>query len=713
MRQKKQFTIKSITKHQNYYRMFIVGCGAFLMAYIFAGIFTPVQTSEASEVTITNAATGNYVTITSADNINLPIDASPTGSLSFAGDTINVKTNVQTGYKLYVSATSANMYNTEDTDHSKVHFTPVSGTLANPSELDINTWGFSLTEQNIESPVNTATWVAVPENEFTLLHEESGPTSTSGINTPIYYGANATTRLPSGDYTTTVIYTAVAEDTSAPLMQEFTNAMCDAMGTDTTQVLMDSRNNKTYNVVKARDGNCWMADNLAIDNIDIYPEDSNINSGSFHIPASSEWNTNDYSQALVHVVTEDSTSTISGDAKVPYYGQHYYNWTAATAGASPTTPTSNVTTSICPKGWRLSENSTETGTKSWSNLMSAYNITTGAELTTTDTTAPQYNLGFRLYYGFWDWYRASENLQGINGNFWSGTPSSETNAYHLNYNSGAVSPQDNNRKGHGFTVRCVFGDSRTLQDITYMQDINTNICQNTAETTSYADAKLLQDKRGTGNAGGTVGGYKVVKAKDGNCWMANNLNLYNKAIPATDSDFTSPTSYTIPDGITATTDWNTNNYTTKKVEVAHGLGSSATQDQSYWDEVFYNWTVAVAMDTTAGVTTSPDTSICPKGFTLPVNGDSTRDKSWAKLLDANGVTTGAQLLTKPLGFTKYYGIWHWHRASESEQGSLGFFWSGTPSSETSAYDLDYNSGHVSPQSSVDKGYGFSIRCVAR
>ncbi|MBR3135229.1 hypothetical protein IKG54_01520, partial [Candidatus Saccharibacteria bacterium] len=79
---------KSLTLHQNFifnprhYKLFALGLFSFLCAYIIAATFTPVQSSDASEVTITNAATGNYVTITSADNINLPIDASPTGSLS-------------------------------------------------------------------------------------------------------------------------------------------------------------------------------------------------------------------------------------------------------------------------------------------------------------------------------------------------------------------------------------------------------------------------------------------------------------------------------------------------------------------------------------------------------------------------------------------------------------------------------------------------------
>lgn len=58
------------------------------------------------------------------------------------------------------------------------------------------------------------------------------------------------------------------------------------------------------------------------------------------------------------------------------------------------------------------------------------------------------------------------------------------------------------------------------------------------------------------------------------------------------------------------------------------------------------------------------------------------------------------------------GCWDWYNASENDQGSYGYFWSGTPSSETTAYYLGYWSTGVSPQSNYNKGYGFSIRCVA-
>lgn len=47
------------------------------------------------------------------------------------------------------------------------------------------------------------------------------------------------------------------------------------------------------------------------------------------------------------------------------------------------------------------------------------------------------------------------NNQGGNGNFWSSTSNSLTNARNLNFNATNANPQNNNNKFNGFTVRCL------------------------------------------------------------------------------------------------------------------------------------------------------------------------------------------------------------------------------------------------------------------
>ncbi len=49
----------------------------------------------------------------------------------------------------------------------------------------------------------------------------------------------------------------------------------------------------------------------------------------------------------------------------------------------------------------------------------------------------------------------SLNNRGTNGNYWSATFNSETNARNLNFNSSSVNPTNNNNRRNGFTVRAV------------------------------------------------------------------------------------------------------------------------------------------------------------------------------------------------------------------------------------------------------------------
>lgn len=49
----------------------------------------------------------------------------------------------------------------------------------------------------------------------------------------------------------------------------------------------------------------------------------------------------------------------------------------------------------------------------------------------------------------------SLNNRGTNGNYWSASWNSQTNAYNLNFNSSSVNPQNNNNRRNGLTVRAV------------------------------------------------------------------------------------------------------------------------------------------------------------------------------------------------------------------------------------------------------------------
>lgn len=254
-----------------------------------------------------------------------------------------------------------------------------------------------------------------------------------------------------------------------------------------------------------------------------------------------------------------------------------------------------------------------------------------------------------------------------------------------------------------------------MERITYMQDMTKDICANTKVGT----ATRLIDKRGRGNAGTAAdASYGVLKAADGNCWMTDNLDLYNKEITSADSDITS-SSFTIPDTTNYGADCNDadHNYCGN---IARLHVATNTKDSGiYVGQIYYNWCSAVALNSRCNTTSQVDQSICPTGWQLPINGNNTVNKSYAKLLSTYGVTSATRSkLVDPshtsyaLGL-RYYGVWDLNSGSEVEQGRHTHLWSSTPASDINAYNLSYGITGLNYQGSHAKGAGWNIRCVSR
>ncbi|MBR3135047.1 hypothetical protein IKG54_00575, partial [Candidatus Saccharibacteria bacterium] len=254
-----------------------------------------------------------------------------------------------------------------------------------------------------------------------------------------------------------------------------------------------------------------------------------------------------------------------------------------------------------------------------------------------------------------------------------------------------------------------------INNITTMQQMTTDICK----TMPIGMTKTLQDTRGSYNTT-TPANYGIIKAKDNNCWMTDNLNLYNRTVTSADTDMPSG-SFTIPD----TSNWRNNIYDAAKVHRATNTG--------YTDQVYYNWCSAIALTTTCSVSEQQNSSICPKNWQLPIGGFVTPgpNKSWQKLLVSYGVLGSNELVssgikivdvatTSPyygLGFKKYYGKWaSWSGGTEIYQGENVEIWSGYGTTDRVGYAqgiLIQNNNYNGPMYSFQKGDGESIRCVAR
>ena len=162
---------------------------------------------------------------------------------------------------------------------------------------------------------------------------------------------------------------------------------------------------------------------------------------------------------------KDCTTAHPAEAECErYFAGNYYNWTAAIASNNSTnisTNNSKAANSICPKGWRLPNASqTDNEYNEFGRLLFNAGIT--AALSNGNNSVGYANDGFNKlrsspYYfvrsGFI--YSSALNNSCITGDYWSGTVSSNTNAYFMRFNSRDVLPAIANLRPAGRSIRCI------------------------------------------------------------------------------------------------------------------------------------------------------------------------------------------------------------------------------------------------------------------
>ena len=219
--------------------------------------------------------------------------------------------------------------------------------------------------------------------------------------------------------------------------------------------------------------------------------------------------------------------------------------------------------------------------------------------------------------------------------------------------------------------------------------------------------------------------YTVAKLADGYYWMTSNLKLGKgggEIITLTDADSDLPTGTTFdlkasgmgstqPDatnGDCNVGDWYPSN-TKQYLDVSHLCTSTTTPSYG----TYYNWYTAVAgtagYDNTSGEAPG---SICPKGWKLPPNSGegSYYNLLFTKMGLSDNAASSTTMQSAPTSFLlsgRTYGL------GPNYQGGGGYYWSSTAINNTGVYGLNFGSSYVYPQNSLGKGYGYSVRCVAR
>ena len=210
-----------------------------------------------------------------------------------------------------------------------------------------------------------------------------------------------------------------------PSIQDFTNAQCQSLASNSNYTVYDERDGSDY-TVRYINGACWMTQNLRLSGgRTITPSDSDVDS-NWAFPNNSlktgdtNYIGNSYTEASF-VISDDSQHATE-------YGG-YYNYCAASAGSVCAQTEMDATQSICPAGWTLptgDSNSQQSGITSYVDAFSPV------------YSGYYYNGSLGSTYGYW----------------WSATAYSSSSQYFLSYRGGSLYTNYYS-KNFGFSVRCI------------------------------------------------------------------------------------------------------------------------------------------------------------------------------------------------------------------------------------------------------------------
>jgi uncharacterized protein (TIGR02145 family) len=236
-------------------------------------------------------------------------------------------------------------------------------------------------------------------------------------------------------------------------MQQMTSDFCTQMSAypsstsdrPNTIELVDTRNGQGYRIRKLLDNNCWMIDNIRIDDIQLIPDDSNVPDDSFTLPPAGISGASNQTQPQVWN-PGGSGNGVPGSST--NYG-YLYNYWAATAGTGATLDAGEAPGSVCPASWRL-----PTGGP-------------GGEFDTLNTlmgdSQSAWVLGGPFQGVLGGYYSSGLNDQTVDAYYYSSTPQSSSRAWTL-YFGGYLSPSDSGGKQHAFAVRCLIPGEATPVD---------------------------------------------------------------------------------------------------------------------------------------------------------------------------------------------------------------------------------------------------------
>ncbi|HSX52822.1 MAG TPA: hypothetical protein VLF90_00405 [Patescibacteria group bacterium] len=134
------------------------------------------------------------LTIATDGNVSIPVTPTPSGTLATGTSTVTVTSTDVVGYKLYIRANSNTSLNNGGSNIT-------ASSNVSPAALSVNTWGY-----NTDASTNFA---GITLSDV-LIRTGTGPYSSGDITT-VTYGLKIDDSLPAGNYSSTIVYTAVPQ----------------------------------------------------------------------------------------------------------------------------------------------------------------------------------------------------------------------------------------------------------------------------------------------------------------------------------------------------------------------------------------------------------------------------------------------------------------------------------------------------------------------
>ncbi|MBR3270121.1 hypothetical protein IKG07_02640 [Candidatus Saccharibacteria bacterium] len=560
-------------------------CLLLVLAFLFLGAPTHAANLNAS-VGINPSLT---LTLPTAD-LNLNLNPATT-TFGYKDLPISISTNNETGYIMTVTTAddNTNLVNTEDSNIVLETLPAKTGGYTD-SDFIVNKWGYKNGLSNNYFPFTSGDTVL--ENS-TYTNEDS---TTLRFATKIDY------MQEEGTYSTTFSFNLVVNPT-APSIQNLDPALCTAAPRE----VIDERDDQIYTIQRLADGNCWMVTDMNLGATNITQE---LNSSNTNIvtPVSAA-TFNSWRKTFSTVSASLSSGEfipISGTDSVS--GTNYgvlYNYCVASGGSiCANSYTSNATYDICPAGWRLP---TGGANGEPANLYNQPNYNSYAKMRASVADG---GVALDLSGAFYNTSYDYSQHTGKYGIYWTSTRETGTGTstrvynYRVDDTNSTFSGATYDHRSWGMAVRCILKDTRTISDVTTMQNISPQVVANTTNgtTATLTDARDGQE-------------YTVAKI-NGRIWMTRNLaigcdgtgstygsNMNAKRINAEQSDFYSLSSYTMPtDSLKLGSD--TEN-TISRMECSNEYGA------------WYNYPATTAGTITGSTSAEATESICPRGWKIP------------------------------------------------------------------------------------------------